>query len=279
VDGVRLADPNNPDIKGTTESLVTVPGNPPKPWELRNVAHGHVTQVLSQSQAFGATRRYFVYTPPAFETTMELLPVLYLLHGYTDDDSSWTTVGKANLIADNLIADGKIKPLLIVMPYGQLNSRVPDSEAFATEFQDKYRKQILTEIIPYVEKTYRADPDAKRRAIAGVSMGGMQAAFIGMNHPETFSAVGMWSTAFFGDPSILFAGLSAAPEDLKHSFGRVQIRVGEQDQLLSCSRAIDRFLTSQKVAHEFTTTAGGHSWVVWRDCLVDFLSAFSAAAR
>src|SRR5512140_2534406 len=110
VDGAQIADPGNPDKKDAAESLVTVPGNPPMPWEVRDVPHGKVTQVSYQSTVFNARRRYFVYTPPGYETSTDKLPVLYLLHGYTDDDSSWTAVGKANLIADSLLADGKIKP-------------------------------------------------------------------------------------------------------------------------------------------------------------------------
>ena len=207
VDGVQIADPSNPDKKGVAESLVTVPGNPPMPWEVRDVPHGNVVPVPYQSQAFNAQRRYFVYTPPGYETSTDKLPVLYLLHGYTDDDSSWTAVGKANLIADSLLADGKIKPLIIVMPYGQLNSDVTGDEAFADDFQQKFEKQLLTEIMPSIEKTYRVVPDARHRAMAGVSMGGMQTAFIGMNHPETFSTIGLWSSAVFGDPAVLLGDL------------------------------------------------------------------------
>jgi enterochelin esterase-like enzyme len=276
VDGVQIADPNNPDIKGTSESLVTVPGNPPMPWEMRNVPHGHVTPVLYQSQVFNTQRRYFVYTPPGYETTANKLPVLYLLHGYSDDDSSWTAVGKADRIADNLLADGKIKPLIIVMPYGQLNNNVTSTEAFATDFQQKLDSQILTEILPSVENTYRVAPDPRHRAVAGVSMGGMQAAFIGLNHPETFSTIAMWSSAIFDDPSVLFARLVAAPENLKHSFLYVHVAVGQQDPLLPRSDAIDAFLTLQKIDHVYTPIPGTHSWLLWRHYLVDFLIKFSA---
>jgi enterochelin esterase-like enzyme len=276
VDGVQLADPSNPDVKGTSESLVTVPGNPPLPWEMRNVPHGHVTPVLYQSQVFNTQRRYFVYTPPGYETTANKLPVLYLLHGYSDDDSSWTAVGKADRIADNLLADGKIKPLIIVMPYGQLNNNVTSTEAFATDFQQKLESQILTEILPSVENTYRVAPDPRHRAVAGVSMGGMQAAFIGLNHPETFSTIAMWSSAIFDDPSVLFARLVAAPENLKHSFLYVHVAVGQQDPLLPRSDAIDAFLTLQKIDHVYTPTPGTHSWLLWRHYLVDFLIKFSA---
>jgi enterochelin esterase-like enzyme len=280
VDGVQMADPNNPANKGISESLVTVPGDPPMPWELRNVPHGHVIQILYQSQVFNAQRRYFVYTPPGYDEATNNLPVLYLLHGYSDDDSAWTTVGKANLIADNLLADGKIEPMLIVMPYGQLNSQVIIDDALDADFQRQYEEQLLTEIIPDVEQTFRAASDAKHRAMAGLSMGGFQAAIIGMNHPETFSTVGMWSSAFFGDPSKLLAELAAAPDDLKHSFLYVHVGVGQQDSLIGCSFTIDNFLTEQDIDHEFTLTPReDHTWVVWRGYLVDFLPKFSTVAQ
>ncbi len=278
VDGVQFADPNNPDIKGTSESLVTIPGNPPMPWELRAVPHGRVAQISYKSKVFNAQRSYHIYTPAGYETSTDKLPVLYLLHGYTDDDSSWTATGKANLIADNLLSDGKIKPLIIVMPYGQLNSGVTGNEAFAADFQQKFEEQLLTEIIPSIEETYRVIPDARHRAMAGVSMGGMQTAFIGMNHPETFSTIGLWSSAVFGDPAILFDRLTAAPAELKHSFLYVQVAVGQQDPLLARSDAIDAFLTSQKIDHVYTPTLGTHSWLLWRNYLVDFLAKFSAVA-
>jgi enterochelin esterase-like enzyme len=279
VDGVKIADPNNPDLKGTTESLVTVPGNPPMPWELRDVPHGHVAQITYQSKAFNAQRSCHIYIPPGYETSTDKLPVLYLLHGYTDDDSAWIAVGKANLIADNLLADGKIKPLIIVMPYGQLNNDVTTDEAFAADFQQKFEEQLLTEIIPSIEATYRVIPDARHRAMAGLSMGGMQTAKIGMNHPETFSTIGLWSSAAFGPPGDLFDRLATLPPELKNSFLYVQVAVGQQDSLLSRSDAIDAFLTSQKIDHVYSRTPGMHSWMLWRNYLVDFLSKFCAVAQ
>lgn len=279
VDGTQIADPGNPAKMSATESMVTVPGNSPMPWEVRDVPHGKVTPITYQSAAFGTERRYTVYTPPGYETGTTKLPVLYLLHGYTNDDSSWTAIGKANLIADSLLADGKIKPMIIVMPYGQLNPDVSTTEAFADDFQKKFEKQILTELIPAVEKSYRALPDAMHRAMAGVSMGGMQAAFIGMNHPETFSSVGMWSAAVTGDPAILLSGLTATDDKVRHSFLYVQVAVGQQDDLhlVPSSEGIDAVLTALKIDHNFTETPGGtHSWLLWRGYLVDFLAKFSA---
>jgi enterochelin esterase-like enzyme len=279
VDGVQIADPSNPDIKGTSESLVTVPGNPPMPWEVQNVPHGQVAPVVYESEVLNSQRRYYVYTPPGYEATTDKLPVLYLLHGYTDDETAWTAVGKANVIADNLLAQGKIKPMIIVMPYGQLNADVTPNEALGTDFQEKFEKEILTEIVPSVEKTYGGVSDAKHRAMAGVSMGGLQSALIGLNHPETFSAIGLWSAAVLDDPAVVLARLAAAPAALKNSFLYVQVAVGQQDDLLSRGAAIDAFLTSQGIAHEYTPTPGTHSWLLWRTYLVNFLARFSAVSH
>jgi enterochelin esterase family protein len=279
VNGAQIADPGNTDRKGKTESLLTVPGNPPMPWELRNVPHGRITQVPYQSRAFNATRRYFVYTPPGYEASSEKLPVLYLLHGFTDDDSSWTAVGKANIIADNLLADGEIKPVIIVMPYGQMSPDVTSDEAFAEDFQRKFERQLLTEIMPYIEKTYRVKKEARCRAMAGISMGGMQTAFIAMNHPESFSTIGLWSPAIFGDPNLLVGRLLAAPDKLKYSFAYIHLGVGQNDFLLDKSNMFDAFLTRRKIDHSYTPTPGTHSWLLWRPYYIDFLKRFSAISH
>jgi enterochelin esterase-like enzyme len=280
VDGVQMADPGNPDRKSNTESLLTVPGSPPMPWEVRNVPHGKVAPVLYRSRVFEAQRRLFVYTPPGYEAKADRLPVLYLLHGYTDDDSAWTAVGKANLIADSLIADGRMAPLIIVMPYGQLNDSVPPQVAFSDSFERRFEREILEEIVPSIEKEYRVVPDARHRAMAGISMGGMQAAFIGMNHPDLFSCAGMWSPAFFGDPAALFSRLAGSPAELRSSFAYVHLAVGQQDDLdlLPRSEAIHAFLTSAGIGHSYTPVPGTHSWVLWRGWLVDFLVQYSKKA-
>jgi len=275
IDGSQIADPVNPDKKSPNESLLTIPGNPPMPWEVRDVPNGTVIPVTYNSKIFNAQRRYFVYTPPGYETGTEKLPVLYLLHGYTDDDSSWTAIGKANLIADNLLADGKIKPLILIMPYGQLNNEVMPEEAFSPEFQKNFEEQLLTEIIPSIEKTYRVKSDSSHRGMAGISMGGMQTASIGLNHPELFSTIGLWSSAIFDDPAILLKRLDESSPKLKNSFAYIQIAIGEQDSLFSKSTVLDEFLTIRNIKHEYVPTPGTHSWVLWRRYLISFLEVFS----
>lgn len=279
VDGVQRADPSNPDSNSASAfSLVTVPGDPPMAWEVQDVPHGQVTTVTLESDVLGRQRRLHVYTPPGYEDGTDPLPVLYLLHGYTDDDSTWTAVGKAHVIADNLAAQGVIEPMIIVMPYGQLDPSTTHDDALGPEFAETFETELLAEIIPAVEETYRVVPDARHRAIAGLSMGGLQSAVIGMNHPEVFSTVGMWSAAVFDSPSVVLARLAEAPDDVQESFRYVEVAVGEQDDLLRRSAAIDSFLTSQGIDHVYATTPGTHSWLLWRSYLVEFLPVFADIA-
>jgi len=278
VDGLRIADSSNPDIKGTSESMVTVPGDTPMPWELRNVPHGKVAQFVYDSKAIGMQRRFYIYTPPGYESGSDKLPVLYLLHGYTDDDSGWTVCGKANLIMDNLLADKKAKPAIIVMPYGQLSSRTTVGDALGAAYLAQYENQILNEIIPYIESNYRATADSKHRARAGRSMGGFQTVTIGMNHPEIFGSIGAWSAAGINNPASVAAKLAAAPDNVKHGFQYVHLGCGEQDNLITGTRGMDQWLTSQGIAHDLRAIPGVHSWLVWRVFLSEFLPKFTEAA-
>jgi enterochelin esterase-like enzyme len=278
VDGVRIEDPGNPDRNGTKDSLLTVPGHPPMAWEVQDVPRGAVTRTTYESAVVGTERPYLVYTPPGYEVGTDPLPVLYLLHGYTDDESAWIDVGKAAVIADNLLAQGLMEPMIIVMPYGQRSPDALPYEAIGPGFREEFETEVLTEIIPAIEADFRVVPDAKHRAIAGLSMGGMEAAEIGMNHPEVFSTVAMWSAALFDDSATILTRLASLPDDARASFEYVQVAVGTEDDLLLRNAALAGFLTSQGVTIDFRTTPGRHSWLLWRTCLVNFLPEFSAIA-
>ncbi len=278
VDGVRILDPGNPDANGTKDSLLTVPGDPPRAWEVQDVPRGDITRVTYDSAVIGTERPYLVYTPPGYDEGTERLPVLYLLHGYTDDEYGWVDVGKATVIADNLLAQGLIDPMIIVMPYGQRSPDALPYEAIGPGFREEYETEMLTEIIPAIEAGYRVVPDARHRAIAGLSMGGMEAAEIGMNHPEVFSTVAMWSAAVYDDLATLLTRLTGLPDGERASFRYVHVAVGTEDDLLVRDAALAGYLTSQGVTVDFRTTAGGHSWLLWRAYLVDFLPQFSAIA-
>jgi enterochelin esterase family protein len=278
VDGATLADPGNPDRKGSSESLLTIPGAPAMAWEVQDAPRGAVTRVTYQSTLLGSERPYVIYTPPGYEEGSAPLPVLYLLHGYTDNEDSWLDTGKAGIIADNLLAEGLIDPMIIVMPYGQRSPGEEPYQAVGPGFRELFATELLTEIIPAVEADYRVIPDARHRAIAGLSMGGMEAALIGLNHPEVFSTVAMWSAAVVDDPASILTRLAGLPEEAKASFQYVQLAVGTEDDLMDRSNMLGAYLTSQGVRVDYRATRGTHSWLLWRTCLVNFLPQFSAIA-
>ena len=184
-DGVNLIDPSNCMMKPNllnTQSVVHVPGPPSLPWEVNDVPRGTIHRHFYKSGVVGDERDYYVYTPPKYDPKAgQPYPVLYLLHGFSDDASGWTAVGRAHVILDNLIARGKAKPMLIVMPLGygvpEYVSRggpsTRDPKLRQRSFE-KFRDALLTEVMPEVEKTYRVSQDRESRAIAGLSMGGAE---------------------------------------------------------------------------------------------------------
>src|SRR5712675_1687502 len=206
-DGVHLIDPSNslmkPNLLNTT-SQVHVPGIS-LPWEVGDVSHGEVHHHFYKSAVVGDHRDFFVYTPPGYDPrSKQSYPVLYLLHGYSDDASGWTAVGRANIILDNLIAQGKAKPMLIVMPlgYGEPKVLEPHSGVFhdpdiTQRNFDKFREALLTEVIPKVESAYLVTKDRNSRAIAGLSMGGSESLLTGLNTLDKFSWIGAFSSGGF----------------------------------------------------------------------------------
>jgi enterochelin esterase family protein len=247
-------------------------------WEVQEVPRGTVTRVTYESAVLGSERPYVVYTPPGYEDGTAPLPVLYLLHGYSDNEESWLDTGKAGVIADNLLAQGLIDPMIIVMPYGQRSPDATPYQGVGPGFREQFETEMLTEIIPAVEADYRVIPDARHRAVAGLSMGGMEAALIGLNHPEVFSTVAMWSAAVVDDPASILTRLAGLPNDAKASFQYVQLAVGTEDDLMGRSNVLGAYLTSQGVRIDYRATPGTHSWLLWRTCLANFLPQFSKIA-
>jgi enterochelin esterase family protein len=202
VDGITMADPVNPNMKlraSTSASMVEVPDNPPAIWEARDVPHGDVQINWQKSTAInGETRWIWVYTPPGYEKgTKRRYPVLYLFHGSNDTAGGWTLAGHANFILDNLLAEKKAVPMIIVMPFGHA---VPyGARGGQVNNTDLYEQYVLKDVMPMVESKYRVLPGRTNRAIAGLSMGGGQALTIGFKHLELFSAIGSFSGAIMTD--------------------------------------------------------------------------------
>ncbi|MFO0809167.1 MAG: alpha/beta hydrolase-fold protein [Gemmataceae bacterium] len=267
VDGVTMTDPNSPNVFGNRQGsrgFLEVPGpaGSPRADEWRKVPHGAVhSHWYDSSAANGARRRVHVYTPPGYEKGTQKYPVLYLLHGSGDNDSHWTLLGRANVIADNLIADGKAVPMLIVMPDGHVPTTGSERAAATSAFET----DLLKDVKPLVESTYRVDTDRSKRAITGLSMGGGQSLQVGLKHPEDFAYLGAFSAGIRNPPGL------DDPARLNDRFKLFWIGIGKDDFLLQANRDFVKKLDEAKVKHEYKETAGGHRWDVWRAYLAEFM--------
>ena len=281
VDGAMVPDPANPMTKpiykiALGQSIVHVPGPASLSWEWNDVPHGTVTNHFYKSGIAGDERNFYVYTPPNYDLhRKQPYPVLYLLHGFTDDASGWIAAGRANVILDNLIADGKAKPMVMVntlgygapeIIYGGFNI----NPAEAKKNNDKFIDALLEEVIPEVEKEYHVSKDGSGRAIAGLSMGGAESLSAGLNHPDKFAWVGGFSSATMlldSDPSKAFPAVDAK---INSQLRLLWIACGTEDQLIKPNRQFEDWLTSKGVQFTRIETPGQHTWMVWRRNLTEF---------
>ena len=275
VDGLTVADPLNNQVKsgsrGLGQSVLLVPGG--MLHEVRDVPHGAVQSVWYKSPSIGSTRRVLGYTPPDYERERSArYPVLYLLHGNGDTEGEWVGFGKANFILDNLIADGKARPMIVVMPYGHT---VPPNELTAATRQRNtalMEEDVLKNIIPTVEARYRTAPGAKNRAIAGLSMGGGQSSTIGLNNLNTFSWVAVFSAGVGGGGG---AQASQAFEErarpvltdaagTNKKLNLLWIGCGKDDAAMTGAEQLAGTLDKAGIKNTFVKTDGAHTWRVWR---------------
>ena len=274
VDGVTMADPVNPRIKlrqRTSASLVEIPAKG-APWEVRDVPHGSVeSNWLRTAVINGETRQVFVYLPPGYEKNpKQKYPVLYLLHGSGDTAESWTQVGATNLILDNLIAEKKAKPMIVVMPLGHA---VPfgsprEVQAKNVPLMEAY---VLKDLMPWAEAKYRIASGRQNHAIAGLSMGGGQTFAIGFGHLDLFSAVGVFSSA----PGQDWATKNKAVlDDAKGTNAKLNVfwyGVGDKDPVFTRAKEAEDMLNKHQIRHTFRVYEGGlHTWPIWRRCLSEF---------
>jgi enterochelin esterase family protein len=274
VDGLRITDPLSPNVFGNRQGsrgYVEVPGpaGQPRHDEWRDVPHGTVSIHWYTSTATGARRRVHVYLPPGYhQEAATRYPVLYLLHGSGDNDSHWTLLGRANVIADNLLADGRAVPMLIVMPDGHAASR--DREQERGRGRELFEKDLLESVVPLVESAYRVQADPQHRGIVGLSMGGGQSIGVGLGHPDQFAWIGAFSAAVSGQDPVL-AGLRTDPNAANEKIKLLWIGIGKDDFLLARNHEFVKILDELKVRHTYQETDGRHAWGVWRGYLADFL--------
>jgi enterochelin esterase-like enzyme len=275
VNGVAVVDPVNPMIKlgeRSSESMFEIPGEKPAPYDMENVPHGTVHVSYYESKSLEAPRRIDVYTPPGYESGKGTYPVLYLLHGSGDTEAGWTTIGRANLILDNLIAAGKAKPMIVVMPYGRVRPDVYLAPfATANTQPDAFSNDLLNDVIPMVEKMYRISGKPDQRAIAGLSMGGGQALQIGLHHLDQFHSIGAFSAALRAQNveeqyKDVLGDAAGTNKKLKVFY----IACGKADALFAPAQAFDETLTKHEIHHTFAPSEEGHVWRNWRNYLADF---------
>jgi len=275
IDGVTVADPQNPQVKlaarGASQSLVAIPGAPPQIHDPRDVPHGTVQENWYHSKTIGELRHFYVYAPPNYDARSAAgYPVLVLLHGAGNAETNWQAIGRANFIIDNLLAEKKVKPMLLVMPFGHaLPPNAPDQQRNNIAFE----QDLLRDIIPAVESRYRVAPGARNRAVAGLSMGGMQALAIGLRNPDKFAWIGVFSPIMERDFENKYAAELAASDMLNKQLSLLWVGCGSEDQLFKGTQALHETLTRRSVKHEYHATAGRHSWVVWRKYLAEMAPA------
>jgi enterochelin esterase family protein len=278
--GIDVPDPSNPSIKPVPpgfpiSSFVEVPGDSPAFFDSRPVPHGDVRIVMYESRAMGVTRFLWIYTPPGYDESKSKYPVLYLLHGNGEAQNGWVMNGRANIILDNLIAEKKARPMVVVMPQGHAlqAAGVAPLVRLTGETQmysERFPEDLLGDVVPLVERRFRGIADADHRAVGGLSMGGGQALTIGLSHPDFFHYVLGYSAAI----SAQFMGGGEGSQDLAADAAKANphlrllwLSCGKQDFLYQANRQFADVLKAKGVKLTYRETEGAHVWSVWRNNL------------
>jgi enterochelin esterase family protein len=286
VDGVTVNDPRNSAVSESNDntwSLMYVPGA--AYMETNNVPHGAVAEVTYYSTALGRSRRMHVYTPPGYENGSDKYPVFYLLHGAYDCDDSWTTVGRAAFILDNLIAEKKAVPMVVVMPAGhtgQFGFGKP-MQRITKNGKEEFIDDFVTDVKPYAEAHYRVLTDRKNRAIAGLSMGGAQTINIAIPNLSEYAYVGVFSSGIFElSRGVVGPGTPQGPsweerhitmlddKNAKQGLKLFWFATGKDDFLLKTSQLTVDLFKKHGFDVVYKETAGAHTWLNWREYLAEF---------
>lgn len=279
VDGTGVSDPSNPDVfpnERFKPSLVDIPADPPMLHAVRDVPRGELSYSFYESKTLNRTRPLIVYTPPGYREGTEKYPVLYLVSGTTDTEETWFKAGRANVILDNLIADNKAVPMIVVMPYGNMMGAAPmPSSPQAAEIYRVFNDELTGNILPYVEKNYRVLADREKRAIAGFSRGGGQSLFTAFNNPDKFAWIG--SYAAYLTPEVCdkyFAEFVSKPDATNAKLKLLWLGVGKDDFLYQPATTFVEYLRTRKLEHQSLVTEGGHTWMNARHYLAETLPLF-----
>ncbi len=282
--GTSVLDPHNTFIKTSffsNQNVFLVPGKPAEPWEVADVPHGVVHHHFYHSNVVGIDSQYYVYTPPGFDPKSGTkYPVLYLLHGYSDDPNAWTFMGKANIILDNLIAAGKAKPMIVVMPWGYGDMRIIDDgwaawrdrSVVVSNFRG-FGEALYWEVMPMVKQEYPISNKREDHAIAGLSMGGAETLLIGLRHTDDFAWIGAFSAGGISGDHFQELFPAITPKTGAQIQAKVKllwIACGTEDGLYPLNQNLIAWLKDQGMAPTAISTPGMHAWMVWRGNLSVF---------
>jgi len=271
VDGVQVADPQNSSISESNNhvsSLLVVPGS--KDMDTRDVPHGAVAQITYYSKSLGKFRRMHVYTPPGYEAGSDKYPIFYLLHGAYDNDNAWPTIGRAGMILDNMIAAGQVKPMVVVMPAGHTSSVISlgGLRRGANPNQgpptDEFSRDFLNDVMPYAESHYRVLTDRAHRAMAGLSMGGMQTHRITMANLDKFAYIGLFSGSTISPTEI--TDVPAFKSGIKALF----MSCGSKENTKGLQTSHDALEQAGIKSTIYISPDAQHEWRVWRNSLIQF---------
>jgi enterochelin esterase-like enzyme len=283
IDGVRVSDPASESFYGTgrMSSAIDIPEEGADFYTVKNVPHGDIRHKVYFSKTTGTWRSLNIYTPPGYDNSgKEQYPVLYIQHGGGEDERGWAVQGKTDIILDNLIAERKAKPMLVVIPNGNVSRPGMTAGGYNDEAMAVFREELFGSVIPFIESNYRVKSGAANRAIAGLSMGGGQAFYTGLRNTDVFANVGVFSTGLFGgisqqsgssfDPEKIIPGILTSPESFNKKLIVFYISVGEQDPRIEPTRKLIQTFKNNGLKVEFASFPGSHEWQVWRKSLHDF---------
>lgn len=283
IDGVSVADPASESFygMGRMASAIEIPEKGADFYEVKDVPHGAISSKYYFSKVTNSWRRLFVYTPPGYDVNSNVkYPVVYIQHGGGEDERGWAEQGKTDIILDNLIAESKAKPMIVVIANGNVSTG-RGSGGYSSAGMAAFKEEMTKNIVPFIDKNYRTLADEKNRALCGLSMGGGQSFYVGLESLDVFGSVGIFSSGIFGGIRTSGSGFDAEKEipglltksaEFNKKLNLFYISCGEQDMRIEYTKKAVATMKENGLDVAFNSFPGDHEWQVWRKSLNDFAS-------
>ncbi|HLP18324.1 MAG TPA: alpha/beta hydrolase-fold protein [Bacteroidota bacterium] len=285
IDGVDVADPSSESFfgMGKMASAVEIPEQGVDFYDVKDVPHGAVSSKYYFSNVTKSWRRLFVYTPPGYDNinSKEKFPVVFIQHGGGEDERGWTVQGRTDIILDNLISEGKARPMIVVISNGNVSAGKAGA-GYSSAGMAAFKEEMVNNIVPFIDKNYRTLATADNRALCGLSMGGGQSFYTGLESLQCFASVGVFSSGIFGgikspngktfDAEQEIPGLLSRSQSFNEKLKLFYISVGEQDPRFEYTKTAVKKFQASGLHVEFASFPGNHEWQVWRKSLHDFAS-------